>query len=842
MPQGTRFDHLRYSQDVIRVPQRIDIAQQQTCPVCQSGFDGLVCPSCGFEAPPKGLEDPNTDKSKQQENPLQDQNNNSQFGEDMSRSRFNDLLSGNSGASVASRYAKMPNPPKYDQRSTINLDSGFGPGEDAPAPVSDDDFDLESYRGRPKSNVLDLDEKDVTGRPGDNNIGVRSSKAASRRLARILTAQLDELIEEAGSIANQVQQALQSLGADSGNGQTSSDLGAIDDQLAQLQSTLGEMAQVAQTEVAPPEAQGPQLPPGDPSGTGAPQVDPSMAQAARKISKRVTKSRRLLRKAYEVLSDDTLPDEDADEEVNDLIDELEDEVRAIDEDVDNLDGAQDTDDSMRAAQDDEDSDEGDDDESDFSPEDESGDEDDDDYQGDDDYAGNDDQGTFAKKRALKARKTQAYKRNQMRKRLLANLRSARKHLARVAYLQKFADEDEVIDEQVEDELQEVQDDLQRAQSTADQLADAQQDDIKESHKKGLFHRSNKKVTPSQRIARSISTIEAGLAKIAEGDSDYAREDFDKADDELEKAEKDVHEDEERDKDEDDAKKDDRKEDRDDDDSDDDDKDDDKKEARRRVTPKKTALKPYRRNSRRVTAEEDEDDDDDSVDDDFSDDDDDSVDDYKADAPNKNIKDPVAPNGSGVDDGGREARRRTIKRRAAEDPRSVHKWTDVQDLDSGAPKTKEQLMNPKRVNVLDPVEEGNQLERADTPERFNDGTEAGFDDQNPPSRSQWPYENPDGYAYKRSGKEQLFHAMRLADQMVRIGMTDESNKFRHIAEFENMHPEKLAGYQEMLDKIEKTGRTASAPKKILSNASRIPSLGRSTAPSSYLESEDLITFL
>lgn len=60
----------KLSEAIMALPDEVDTAREdKSCPVCGKEFDGLRCDNCGYEEPPAGLGEPNTDALKQQQAP-----------------------------------------------------------------------------------------------------------------------------------------------------------------------------------------------------------------------------------------------------------------------------------------------------------------------------------------------------------------------------------------------------------------------------------------------------------------------------------------------------------------------------------------------------------------------------------------------------------------------------------------------------------------------------------------------------------------------------------------------------------------------------------------------------
>lgn len=120
-------------------------------------------------------------------------------------------------------------------------------------------------------------------------------------------------------------------------------------------------------------------------------------------------------------------------------------------------------------------------------------------------------------------------------------------------------------------------------------------------------------------------------------------------------------------------------------------------------------------------------------------------------------------------------------------------TDVTNLDSN-PISEEETRRPQDTQDPEkPVNEGDQLNKADRPDSVNDGAETGL--PVPPTRRDSPF-NEVG-PYKGSSRERdKFRVLRIAnfvDDRIALGLTLKNKKMAEIGEFEKMPDEELEGY-------------------------------------------------
>lgn len=197
--------------------------------------------------------------------------------------------------------------------------------------------------------------------------------------------------------------------------------------------------------------------------------------------------------------------------------------------------------------------------------------------------------------------------------------------------------------------------------------------------------------------------------------------------------------------------------------------------------------------------------------------------------------------------GLDGKTRTRKPVATNGNQETQKWTDATDLDNH-PATREQAETPDyRVDVTAPTDEGNQLRAADVPPYYNDGASAGYTFDNPPSRDQWP-DDPGGYEYKKreSSKTRLLASIQLVEQMEELGLTKKADRARHVAEYERMHPAKIEGTKEMLDRLKSSGIRSGKSTRVASanptdaSLKRVPSLGRTRTASPQPTQSDIVS--
>ena len=220
--------NLKVAKEIMRIPADVDTMRDESqCPVCGSEFDGMLCDSCGFEAPPEDLQNPDTEKKgrdpqyqaqpqgsgppsqqEDQEDDGQDgqdeqqmqgqdgQEDQSDLGavEDDPTTRINELqqellqlqdlqrqqqldavMQQRQGATMSrfddelrprKRQAMVPGV-QYDQVSNMYLDGPMGLSSMSPPPQPSQWRDVMPSRN---INVQDLDAMDVMGGPGDNRV------------------------------------------------------------------------------------------------------------------------------------------------------------------------------------------------------------------------------------------------------------------------------------------------------------------------------------------------------------------------------------------------------------------------------------------------------------------------------------------------------------------------------------------------------------------------------------------------------------------------------------------------------------------------------------------------
>jgi len=208
---------LRVAKEVMRIPADVDTMRDESqCPVCGSEFDGMLCDSCGFEAPPEDFQNPDTEKKgrdpqyepqpagsgpPQQEDDEQaeedqeadqasdlgsvEQDPSTRINElqqellklqNLQRMQQLDAVSQQRQGATMSRFDDELRPRKrqamvpgvqYDQVSNMNLDGPLGLSSMSPPPQPSQWIDVMPARN---INVQDLDAQDVMGGPGDNRV------------------------------------------------------------------------------------------------------------------------------------------------------------------------------------------------------------------------------------------------------------------------------------------------------------------------------------------------------------------------------------------------------------------------------------------------------------------------------------------------------------------------------------------------------------------------------------------------------------------------------------------------------------------------------------------------
>ena len=210
---------LRIAQEIMRIPADVDTMRDESqCPVCGSEFDGMLCDSCGYEAPPKDFQNPDTnkkgrdpqyqpqpagagpaDQQDEENNPEAEQENEADQASDLGAvendpsTRINELqqelielqnlqkqqqlqaVANKEQGAIMSRFDDELRPRKrqamvpgvqYDQVSNMNLPT-MGLSPMSPPPQPSQWKDIMPARSL---NVQDLDAPDVMGGPGDNRV------------------------------------------------------------------------------------------------------------------------------------------------------------------------------------------------------------------------------------------------------------------------------------------------------------------------------------------------------------------------------------------------------------------------------------------------------------------------------------------------------------------------------------------------------------------------------------------------------------------------------------------------------------------------------------------------
>jgi len=207
-----------------------------------------------------------------------------------------------------------------------------------------------------------------------------------------------------------------------------------------------------------------------------------------------------------------------------------------------------------------------------------------------------------------------------------------------------------------------------------------------------------------------------------------------------------------------------------------------------------------------------------------------------------------------------------------------KFTNVQDLDD-ITESRDEVMTPDAVeSVVVPNLQPNQLQLADVPPYYNDGASTGYTPQVSENKAPWPGDatNPALVPYQASkseeeeeekfkkhekgkkGKEEkeeeekdekdekgkkeasvktsrenLLQAVNLVDRLERLGMTRTADRAKHIAEYEQMTPEKIAGVMLMIENMESSGavKTRTAQRVVKGPQGRMPEMGQATRTAS-----------
>jgi len=171
---------------VLRVPQPVNtLRDEMNCPNCNAEWDGMLCTACGFEQPPEGLGDPNTDplgmaipmggpeegssedveeedeSSDEEEDESETKNNKKKGGKRVSR--YDELLK---------KQATLPVDPPYRQdTSPAQSVPPYGEAVPGGTPVDGLEPALEPGLSAPAM-VQDLDGQDVVAPVGQSAVTV----------------------------------------------------------------------------------------------------------------------------------------------------------------------------------------------------------------------------------------------------------------------------------------------------------------------------------------------------------------------------------------------------------------------------------------------------------------------------------------------------------------------------------------------------------------------------------------------------------------------------------------------------------------------------------------------
>ena len=182
-----------------------------------------------------------------------------------------------------------------------------------------------------------------------------------------------------------------------------------------------------------------------------------------------------------------------------------------------------------------------------------------------------------------------------------------------------------------------------------------------------------------------------------------------------------------------------------------------------------------------------------------------------------------------------------KKKASNGNQETLQVVDVRDLDDKPGIwDRDRLMGADhKTNVLIP-EEVNGEDAGYVP-FYNDGSETGITPQQGPHEQEvWPMDgtNPAFAPYAGAGtvaavqasREKIFEAMNVVERLEKLGMVSHDDRAKHIAKFEQMSDNKLAGFVASLDMLEESGARQPRSQKVASGSNRLPEMGRLTTAS------------
>jgi hypothetical protein len=181
--------------------------------------------------------------------------------------------------------------------------------------------------------------------------------------------------------------------------------------------------------------------------------------------------------------------------------------------------------------------------------------------------------------------------------------------------------------------------------------------------------------------------------------------------------------------------------------------------------------------------------------------------------------------------------------------------DVRDLDDQAGVfDRQRVMTPDHQTNVQVPEDVNGEDAGYVP-FYNDGAETGIVPQQGPHHQQLDFNdatNPALVPYQQmagavqASREKLFAAIQVVDRLEKLGMSNEQDRAKHIAKFEQMSNAKLAGFVASIDMLEESGARQPRSQKVAKGNNSLPEMGRLTTASTVtrqdIQSDDWLMTL
>jgi len=180
-----------------------------------------------------------------------------------------------------------------------------------------------------------------------------------------------------------------------------------------------------------------------------------------------------------------------------------------------------------------------------------------------------------------------------------------------------------------------------------------------------------------------------------------------------------------------------------------------------------------------------------------------------------------------------------KRRKKAETEEALTQQDVENLDGNTITEDQFIANPLNTDVEEAVAEEDQLQLANTPDDYNDGTETGFDGQNTDMQAfedvndDYEYEAKIKAAARKEARVHMMLALKVCEAKEKVGLADPNQRFQTLAKLEEKSAEYLRAQSELLAELVNTRSARQNPaaartRRVASSGTRVPSLGRSAS--------------